>query len=283
MVERKAAGSRITSAFCSDKRTGGAAFGAAVSIASGHRRIAVRRGKEHNVNICDSLMADEPCLYLAASHPAPAASTDALAAAPPTLQELFAAPGDAAAFGLVLSQLEPRAPRPLLWVQEARVLGEMGRVFAHGLPPGLRRPVLHVVARNARDALWAMEEGLKCPALSAVIGELHGNPRALDFTATRRLAVASERSGMPAFLLRSGGEADLSGARRRWRVASRPSLPHPHDAKAPGAPAWSLDLFRARDLRPGQWDVAYDPAAHRLDLVPATGDGTLAESASGYG
>ena len=30
----------------------------------------------------------------------------------------------------------------------------------------------------------------------AVIGELWGDPAALDFTATRRLAVAAERSGV---------------------------------------------------------------------------------------
>lgn len=208
---------------------------------------------------------------------------DALSPAKPTLQELFAAPGDASASGLALAQVETGRKGALFWVQQARALKEMGRVFAHGLPSALRRPILHVVTRNPRDTLWAMEEGLKCPSLAAVIGELHGDPAALDFTASRRLAVAAERYGVPVFLLRSEGRADLSGARRRWRVESRSSLPHPHDPKAPGMPAWSLDLFRARDMRPGQWDVAYDRATHRLDLAAAAGDGALAQSASRYG
>ncbi len=60
--------------------------------------------------------------------------------------------------------------------------------------------------------------------LSAVIGELWGDPAALDFTATRRLAVASERCGVPCWLVRLGGHANLSGARMRWRIASAPSL-----------------------------------------------------------
>ena len=67
---------------------------------------------------------------------------------------------------------------------------ESGRIYPPGLPI---QNLIHVEARDARDALWAMEEGLRCAALSAVIGEIWGDPRALDFTATRRLAVASER------------------------------------------------------------------------------------------
>ena len=82
--------------------------------------------------------------------------------------------------------------------------------------------IIHVTAGDARSALWAMEEGLRCGALGAVIGELWGDPASLDFTATRRLAVAAERSGVPAWLVRLGGAANLSGARMRWRVASAP-------------------------------------------------------------
>ena len=98
-----------------------------------------------------------------------------------------------------------------------------------------RQDLIHVEARDARDALWAMEEGLRCAGLSAVIGELWGDPRALDFTATRRLAVAAERSGVPCWLVRLGGTANLSGARMRWRIASAPSLANPLDPRAPGA------------------------------------------------
>ena len=80
---------------------------------------------------------------------------------------------------------------------------EAGRVY----PPGLAdfADIIHVEARDARAALWAMEEGLRCAALGAVIGEMWGDPRALDFTATRRLAVAAEKSGVAAWLVRLGG------------------------------------------------------------------------------
>ncbi|MEO6432494.1 MAG: hypothetical protein ABIO29_00755 [Sphingomicrobium sp.] len=150
---------------------------------------------------------------------------------------------------------------------------ESGRIC----PPGLPVPdLVHVEARDARAVLWAMEEGLRCAALSLVIGEIWGDPKALDFTATRRLAVAAERSGVGCWLVRLGGTANLSGARMRWRLASLSSLANPLDPKAPGAAAWDAELFRARGVPPGRWSVAHDrgPAggADPLRLVAEFGD-----------
>jgi protein ImuA len=189
----------------------------------------------------------------------------------PTLSELFAAsPRDGGWTGLLLPQLD--AEKPLLWVQERMAILEAGRLH----PPGLAsQDLIHVEARDARDALWAMEEGLRCPGLSAVIGELWGDPASLDFTATRRLAVAAERSGVACWLVRLGGAANLSGARMRWRIASEPSLPHPFDFKASGPPAWGAELFRSRGAPPGRWSIAYE--ADRFHRLAATGDRALAE------
>jgi protein ImuA len=174
----------------------------------------------------------------------------------PTLSELFAIhPRDGGWAGFLLAQID--SSKPLLWVQERMAILESGRVHPPGLPT---RNLIHVEARDARDALWAMEEGLRCSGLSSVIGEIWGDPRALDFTATRRLAVASERSGVAAFLIRLGGHANLSGARMRWRIASAPSLVNDLDPRAPGAAAWDAELFRARGTPPGRWSIAHDPA-----------------------
>lgn len=189
----------------------------------------------------------------------------------PTLAELFAThPRDGAATGFLLAQLAPG--RPLLWVQERMAILEAGRVHPAGLP---MCDLIHVEARDARAALWAMEEGLRCPALGAVIGELWGDPAALDFTATRRLAVAAERHGVPAFLVRLGGQANLSGARLRWRLASVASEPHPFDPRAPGAPRWEAELFRARGRSPGRWIAGHDPDG--LHLSAPLGDRALGE------
>ena len=190
----------------------------------------------------------------------------------PTLSELFAGhPRDGGWAGFLLAQVEPG--KPLLWVQERMAILEAGLLY----PPGLAcRDLIHVTARDARSALWAMEEGLRCAGLGAVIGELWGDPAALDFTATRRLAVAAERSGVPAWLVRLGGAANLSGARMRWRIASRPSLGHPFDPRAPGALAWDAELFRARGIAPGRWALTHEAGAtDPFRLVAAPGHRTL--------
>ena len=190
--------------------------------------------------------------------------------AKPTLSELFAiSPRDCGWAGFLLPQVD--RPKPVLWVQERMAILESGRIY----PPGLGIDLIHVEARDARAALWAMEEGVRCSALSAVIGELYGDPATLDFTATRRLAVASERSNVPCWLVRLGGTANLSGARMRWRVASALSLANPLDVRAPGLAAWDAELFRARGHQPGRWTVSHE--ADRFHLVAGTGDRTLGE------
>ena len=182
----------------------------------------------------------------------------------PTLSEIFAAhPRDGGWSGFLLAQLD--TAKPLLWVQDRMAILESGRIHPPGLPTS---NLIHVEARDARDALWAMEEGVRCSCLSAVIGELWGDPKTLDFTATRRLAVASERSGTPCWLVRLGGTANLSGARMRWRIASSPSIPDDLDPRASGLPAWDAELFRARGAPPGRWSLAHETSAFHLVTAP---------------
>ncbi len=189
----------------------------------------------------------------------------------PTLSELFAVhPRDGGWVGFLLAQLS--GDKPLLWIQDRMAIRETGRVHPPGLPG---QNLIHVETRDARDALWAMEEGVRCACLSAVIGELWGDPRALDFTATRRLAVAAERSGTPCWLVRLNGTANLSGARMRWRLASAPALANELDPRAPGLAAWDAELFRARGHPPGQWSIAHE--TDRFHLVAGAGDRALGE------
>ena len=189
----------------------------------------------------------------------------------PTLSELFAAsPRDSGWAGFLLAQVE--RGKPLLWVQDRMAIIESGRIY----PPGLGgTELIHVEARDSKLALWAMEEGVRCSGLSGVIGELWGDPAALDFTATRRLAVAAERSRVPCWLVRLGGRANLSGARMRWRIASAPSIANMFDPRAPGASAWDAELFRARGFPPGRWSIAHEADSFHL-AAPARG-GALGE------
>ncbi len=198
---------------------------------------------------------------------APLALPEPLADRTPTLCEVFAATSaDGAATGFVLAQLPPG--RPVLWVQDRLSRREGGRPYATGLAALLRRPVelLYLELSRAVDVLWAMEEALGCPALGFVVGEVWGDPAVLDFTATKRLALRAEGSGVQAWLLRRAARADLSAARERWRVAALPSPPAPDDLRAPGDPVWHAELFRARGRMPGGWTARHDMRTGRTHL-----------------
>lgn len=143
--------------------------------------------------------------------------------------------------------------RAVLWVQDRKAIRLGGRPYRAGLPESLRHRLIHVAARTPEDALFALEEGMRCRDLACVIGEVAGNPKAMDFTASRRLTLAAEKHGIPLLLIRLDAEADLSAARMRWRVGSVPSAPPLWNPAAPGRPAWRAELFRARAHTPGEW------------------------------
>jgi len=187
----------------------------------------------------------------------------------PLHSEIFASVRDAAGAGLALalardalqvaarvedSLAETADRRQVLWVQDRRAVQRGGRPYLHGLPPELRDRLIHVEAATPQDALFALEEGLRCRDLACVIGEIVGNPRALDFTASRRLSLAAEKHGVALWLVRLEARADLSSARMRWRVEAAPSAEL--SAGAPGNPAWKGELFRARNHASGQWNLS---------------------------
>ena len=193
------------------------------------------------------------------------------------LSEVFAETvADAGSMGFVLSQLA-RGPAPVLWIQDRLSRRETGRPCLGGLGQG-RSLLLLDMARPA-DVLIAAEEGLRCKALSAVVAEIWGDPPALNFTTTKRLALRAEAAGVPCWLIRHGGTADLSAARDRWRIGSLPSAPNPDDARAPGDPRWRVELFRSRDKQPGTWVARHERAADRVDLAAAVSDGAVATAA----
>ena len=186
-------------------------------------------------------------------------------------------PGDGAptAFLLALIGRQKAAGHagPVLWVSCRRDL------FAPALPVYGCDPAdfLFVRCTRGEEVLWAMEDGLRCPALAAVAGDV-GRP---DFSATRRLQLAANRSGVPLFLHRplhptekaterrtgKGGVLAPSAAVTRWAAAAR--LPDPAGPEAEtGDPAWTVHLHRCRGGRPGRWPVvwnrlrrAFQPAA----------------------
>lgn len=193
------------------------------------------------------------------------------------LSEVFAeTTADAAAAGFVLSQIG-KGSAPILWIQDGASRREAGRPCLAGI--GAPRSVLLLDLSRPADVLIAAEEGLRCKALAAVVAEFRGDPPALSFTATKRLALRVASLGVACWIIRHGGTPDLSAARDRWRISALPSAPNPDDAMAPGDPRWRLELFRSRDRPPGLWVADHDRAADRLGLSAALPDGALAEDA----
>ncbi|MGZ2257217.1 ImuA family protein [Roseobacter sp. A03A-229] len=193
-----------------------------------------------------------------------------------TLSEVFPQTvTDAGSIGFVLSRL-PKTSAPVLWVQDRLSCKEAGRPYLPGL--GAQPQVIWVNVSRPADVLWSMEEGLRCSALSAVIGEVWGDPPALDFTATKRLALRAEAAGVACWLIRRATAPGLSAARERWRVGSLPSAAHPDDVHAPGAPRWQAELFKSRTRKPGTWALTHDRASDRVDILAPVRDGAVAEN-----
>ncbi len=177
-----------------------------------------------------------------------------------------------------------RRPGPVLWVLERADL------FAPGLAGAGLHPDRVIYACAGRDGLLVMEEGLRHHGLAGVVAELSGP---LSLTASRRLHLAAEASGVMALVLRrpwhagagrpSGRDSEtpagVTAAATRWRVSALPSppvLPHAPDVPGLGRVRWRLDLLRCRGGRMGSWDTEACDAQGRLGLVPALADGPAA-------
>lgn len=193
----------------------------------------------------------------------------------PFHSEIFASANEASGAGLALALARDALTssdeggaaddtRQVLWVQDRKAIQLGGRPCLAGLPPDWRHRLIHVAAATPEDALFALEEGVRCRDIACVIGEIAGNPRALSFTASRRLSLAAERNGVRLWLVRLDAEPDLSSARMRWRVAAAPSLPPRWNAAAPGTAIWHAELFRARAHAPGKWMLNDDNAAFAI-------------------
>ncbi len=182
--------------------------------------------------------------------------------------------GDAGAIaGFALSALARSRPGIWLWIRERVIALDHGRLTglgaaAFGLDPAR---LLFVETGSVLEALMATEEGLRSGAVSVVITEL----RDLDFTASRRLVLASEHTATPSVLLLPYTREGATAAHARWRISPMPSAPNLFDARAPGRPRWRALLERSRQA-PGQagrhFDLEFDDATLCQRLVPGLAD-----------
>src|SRR3546814_11674827 len=90
----------------------------------------------------------------------------------------------------------------------------------------------------------------------------------LDLTASRRLALAAEKSGTTLLLLRTGADPVPSAAQTRWSVASAPS--RAFAANAPGTPTFDITLLRQRSGPSGtSWRLEWN-RYQRISIGKAT-------------
>jgi protein ImuA len=152
-----------------------------------------------------------------------------------------------------------------IWISASRTL----------FPPALKmlgivpEQFIFLDLKNEKDVLWAMDEALKCAAITTVVGEI----RNIDFTQSRRLQLAVEQSQCTGFILRHkvrnpGTTACVS----RWKITSLPSETL-DDLPGIGYPGWKVELLRMRNGKPGSWNIQWKDGA----FVPVHSEGRIVE------
>lgn len=197
---------------------------------------------------------------------------------PGALHEVAGRAGEGAAalaFTAALAGLALRATpeRWVLWCRLDAAEREAGQLYLPGLAGfaiDAGRLLLARVRRPA-DLFWAMEEGLRSPALVAVVGE----GALADLTVSRRLQLAAAAGGGFGFLLAPPGAAlPPSAAITRWRVAA-----HPAPVGAPSRRRLHVALERSRGRPPAAWIMDWNDATVRFDLAAPLADRSLAPPA----
>jgi len=199
------------------------------------------------------------------------------------LHELYPAEAEdapaACGFAVMLALTLGGRAGNIVWIGEEASEKRLGRLY----PPGLAElgadpaRLLFVVAPDAKSRTAA--DVVRSPAAGIAVIAPNGLAPGMDLTATRRLTLFAERSGVTAILLRSCEGRSPTAAATRWCVRSAPS--RLLDADAPGHTALLVELVRQRAGAPlppfrVEWDR--DRAAFAAPLsgaVPADAGGGL--------
>ncbi|MBE9601909.1 ImuA family protein [Pedobacter sp. MC2016-24] len=114
--------------------------------------------------------------------------------------------------------------------------------------------IIFVDVRSDREALWVMEEALRCDGLAAVVAEVDG----LSLVESRRLQLAVERQGIPGLIIRKDPQKLVAGvSTARWKIAP---LPSGDEDGMPGVgfPRWQVQLLKVRSGNPGSWTLEWE-------------------------
>ncbi len=119
--------------------------------------------------------------------------------------------------------------------------------------------------QKEKDVIWVMEEALKCKGLAGVVGEL----QELNFTESRRLQLAVEKSGVTGFIIRKNPRKLVTTACiSRWQINPLPGITV-DDLPGIGFPRWNVELLKIRNGRPGSWQIEWAAGGFRYIPVRA--------------
>jgi protein ImuA len=137
----------------------------------------------------------------------------------------------------------------ILWISSFRTIFPAA-LIEFGIQP---ERCVFVDLKKEKDVLWAMNESLKCDALTAVVGEI----RDLDFNASRRLQLAVEQSKVTGFVIRQKPrQLNATACVSRWKITHLPSVPM-DDLPGIGFQQWKAELLKIRNGKPGVWNVQW--------------------------
>ncbi|WP_373280336.1 ImuA family protein [Novosphingobium naphthalenivorans] len=182
--------------------------------------------------------------------------------APGHLHEVHAdAEALAAAMAFTLAAAGRGSAKPLLLARCPRRAALPVQIYGEGLA-GLGVDPARLLIVEAKDDAALLQAGLdaaRCAGLAAVLLETWGALPRYDLTASRRLVLAAEKSGVPVIVLRGGAVPRASAAHTRWTVRPVPSVPWLADA--PGLPACEVELSRRRGGPSGmRWRLEWEDA-----------------------
>ena len=177
----------------------------------------------------------------------------------------------AAGFALMLGLRAGGHGGNIVWIAQENGGGRLPPLYPPGLADLGADParLLFVAAPDAKALLRAAADVVRSPAAGTAVIAPSGSAREFTLTATRRLTLFAERSGVTAILLRTYDPEAPSAATTRWSIASAPSSAL--EADAPGHPAFAADLIRQRGGAPSPgWRLEWDRDA--AAFAPISGD-----------
>lgn len=255
------------------------------------KRDAIGAWRLDNKNITRTWVSDSSALIArlrrlaagtgsAQAGPAPADGwlADGLPAA--QLHDIYAVEAEdgpsAAGFGIALALAG--GALPLLWLRTEASEAAQGRLHATGLVDlGLPPDSLMLgIVPDESALLRAAADAARCQGLGTLLVESVGRAPGFDLTATRRLMLAAEASGVTVLSLRIAAQPVPSAAATRWGIAAVPStgLEQGMGSAAPGLPAFDVECLRRRGGPAGQrWRVEWDRDAKSFRGTPLSGAG----------